>query len=139
MIRLNFPRRFHFLLALALVATVPLVLSSRRANAGQDAQQGQQQQGQADQGQGQGQGQSQEKPKKKGGIFGGMKAITGTSSEQTSYTASAGAKGVGEGAKIGDVTPTPADRQAVTQMEGYTVAQGDLSKFIDGGKLKPKQ
>jgi hypothetical protein len=50
-----------------------------------------------------------------------------------------GTKGVGEGAEMGNVTPTAADRQAVTQMENYSVGQGDLSKFIEAGHLKPKQ
>lgn len=137
MIRLYLTRRFLYPLGVVLLATLPLVFLSPGLSAGQDPQQGQQQQGQ--QNQSQGQSQQQEKPKKKGGFFGGLKAITGSSSEQTSATASAGAKGVGEGQQIGEVTPTPADRQAVANMEGYSVPQGDLSKFIEDGHLKPKQ
>jgi hypothetical protein len=138
MIRHCFSRRLIYSLGFVLLAAGILGLYSRAARAGQDAQQGQQQPAQTDQTQGQ--GQQQEKPKKKGGFFGGLKAVSGSSSNQTSYTASAGAKGIGdEGAKIGEITPTAADRQAVTQMENTSVAQGDLSKFIEGGKLKSKQ
>lgn len=137
MIRFCFSRRFFCVLGLALLAAIVLTLATRRVRAGQDAQQGQQQPTQSDQTQGQ--GQTQEKPKKKGGFLSGVKAISGSGQEQTSATASAGTKGVGEGAKIGDVTPTPADRQAVTQMENTSVAQGDLSKFIEAGHLQPKQ
>ena len=126
-------RRFALVLALVLLAGLPLILLSGRLNAGQEAQQNQQQ-GQQDQGQGQ-----QQKPKKKGGFFNGLKEVTGSSSEQTSATASAGAKGVGEGEKIGNVTPTPAARQAVTAMDNYSVPQGDLAKFTAEGHLKGKK
>lgn len=136
--RLNLSRPIFYGLAIALSAAVTVVPTSlRSAGAGQDTQQSQQQQGQT--GQNQSQGQSQDKQKKKGGFFGGLKAATGATQEQKSETASAGTKGVGEGAQIGDVTPTPADRQAVTQMENNSVPPGDLSKFIKGGGLKPKQ
>jgi len=67
-----------------------------------------------------------------------MKAITGSSSEQTSATASAGTKGVGEGAQIGDAQPTAADRQAVSAMEAYSVPAPEVKKFQDDGKLKSK-
>ena len=67
-----------------------------------------------------------------------MKAITGSSSEQTSATASAGTKGVGEGAQIGDAQPTAADRQAVSAMETYSVPAPEVRKFQDDGKLKSK-
>ncbi len=135
MILLCFSRRSSYAVVFVLVAAAALVLTSRTIRAGQDTQQGQQQPAQTDQTQ----GQQQEKPKKKGGFFGGLKAATGATQEQKSDTASAGTKGVGEGAKIGDVAPTAADRQAVTQMENYSVAQGDLSKFIEAGHLKAKQ
>lgn len=137
MIRLYLTRRYLYPLGVVLVATLPLVFLCSGLRAGQDTQQGQHPQGQQDQSQGQ--SQQQEKPKKKGGFFGGLKAISGSSSEQTSATASAGAKGVGEGQQIGEVAPTPADRQAVTNMEGYSVPQGDLSKFIEDGRLKPRK
>ena len=129
-------RRVLYPLGMALLGTLFLVISSHAARAGQEAQQNAPQQG--DQSASQGQSQKQEKPKKKGGFFGGMKAITGSSSEQTSDTASAGTKGVGEGEKIADVTPTAADRQAVTGMENYSVPGGDLKKFVEDGHLKPK-
>ncbi|HET7840820.1 MAG TPA: hypothetical protein VFM21_04405 [Terriglobia bacterium] len=138
MIRDSFSRRFVFSMGFVLVVMV-LVLATRAVRAGQDAQQGQQQQGQSDQGQSQ--SPSQGKQKKKGGFLSGVKAMTESSKEQTSATASAGTKGVGDedGKTIAAVTPTAGDLQAVTKMESYSVAQGDLSKFIEGGRLKPKQ
>jgi type II secretory pathway pseudopilin PulG len=128
-------RRFLVPLGVALLAALPLVLSSPAVRAGQDTTQGQQQQNQQDQSQ----TQQPEKPKKKGGFFGGLKSITGSSSEQTSATASAGAKGVGEGAKMANLTPTPADIAAVTSMEQYSIPPQDLKKFDQDGHLQPKQ
>lgn len=81
----------------------------------------------------------QQKKKKKGGFFGGLKAVTGQSSEQQEATATAGSKSVGEGQKIGDVVPTASDRQQVTGMENYSIPEKDLKKFQDDGHLKPKQ
>jgi preprotein translocase subunit SecF len=138
MIRHFFVRRFPYTLGLVLLAASMLTFSSGGMRAGQDAQQGQQQQAQPDQSQAQ--GQQQEKPKKKGGFLSGVKAMTESSKEQTSATASAGTKGIGDqGTKVGEVTPTPADKQAVTKMETYAVPQGDLTKFIEAGHLNPKQ
>lgn len=77
--------------------------------------------------------------KAKGGFFGGLKSVTGQSSEQSEETASAGTKGVGEGQKIANVTPTAADRQAVSAMEGYSVPPNDLKKFQQDGHLSPGQ
>ena len=108
-------------------------LASRPAVAAAEQQQQQQQQ-QQDQGQ-----QDQQKKKKKGGVFGGMKAVSGESSEQQEATATAGSKSVGEGEKIGSVTPTSADRQQVGAMANYTDPQNDLKKFQEDGRLKPKQ
>lgn len=131
--------RFFFALAflavLAWVTTQPL-------RAVQDAQQSPPpDQGQSQsQDQTQTQTQTQEKPKKKGGFFKGLTKVTGgQSGQETSATASAGTKSVGEGDKISDLTPTAADRQAVTAMEGYSLPQGDLNKFIQDGNLKSKQ
>ncbi len=138
MTRHHLPRRFLYGLGVLVFAALPLIFLSRGLRAGQDSQQNQpaQQQSQQDQGQ----GQQQEKPKKKGGFFGGLKAITGSSSEQTSATASAGAKGVGcqDGPKIADA-PTTAAEQPVAKMESYSLPQGDLAKFIESGHLKAKQ
>lgn len=121
-----------FSLAVVLLLAFAWVMSSP-LRAGQEQAQGQQHQDQS-------QKQNEEKPKKKGGFFGGLKKVTGgESGQETSATASAGAKGVGEGQQIGEVTPTPADRQAVANMEGYSVPQGDLNKFVEDGHLKPKQ
>jgi hypothetical protein len=133
MTRIHRSRRFLNPLGVALLAALPLIFSSNAVRAGQDAQQGQQPQGQQDQGQ----TQQQEKPKKKGGFFGKMKAVTGGSSEQTSATASAGTKGVGEGQKIANLTPTAADIAAVTSMEQFTIPAPALKKFEQDGHLKP--
>lgn len=129
----------RFLFALAFLAVLAWV-TTQPLRAAQDAQQSPpQDQGQS-QNQGQTQTQTQQKPKKSGGFFKGLTKITGgQSGQETSATASAGAKGVGEGQQIGEVTPTPADRQAVTAMEGYSLSQGDLNKFIQDGNLKSKQ
>jgi hypothetical protein len=132
--RLYWTRRIFFPLCGALLGAMLLVISSHAARAGQDTQQNPPPQGQENQTQGQ--SQQQQQPKKKGGFFGGLKAVTGSSSEQTADTASAGTKGVGEGQKIADVTPTAADRQAVFGMETYSVSRADLKKFIEDGRLK---
>lgn len=134
MSRPDWTRQVLYSLSVALVGAVLWAMTSPAVCAGQEAQPSASQQSD----QSAGQSQKQEKPKKKGGIFGGLKAITGSSNEQTADTASAGTKGVGEGEKIADVTPTAADRQAVTGMENYSVPQGDLKKFIVDGNLKPK-
>jgi hypothetical protein len=67
-----------------------------------------------------------------------LKEITGSSSEQTSATASAGAKGVGDedGQKIADAAP---DEKGEAIMESYSLPKGALAKFIAGGHLVPKQ
>ena len=78
-----------------------------------------------------------QKKKKKGGFFSGLKAVTGQSSEQQEVTATAGTKGVGEGAQIGNGTPSSADRQAVSAMESYSIPPPDLKKFQEDGRLKP--
>ena len=83
--------------------------------------------------------QQQKKKRKSGGIFGGLKAITGESAEQTEVTATAGSKSVGEGEKIGNVTPTTADRQQVKAIEDYSVPEKDVKKFQEDGHLQPKQ
>ena len=136
MIRPDLLRRFFCVLGFVLLAAVALTFFSRGTRAGQNSQEGQQQQAQPDQGQ----GKQQEKPKKKGGFLSGVKAITGSGQEQTSATASAGTKGIGDqGTKVGEVTPTAADRLAVTQMETSSVARSDLTKFIEAGHLQSKQ
>lgn len=82
----------------------------------------------------------QKKEKKKGGgFFSGLKAVSGSGSEQQEATRTAGSKTVGEGAQIGDAQPTAADRQAVSAMEGYSVPAPEVKKFQDDGKLKSKQ
>jgi hypothetical protein len=77
-------------------------------------------------------------PKKKGGFFGGLKDVTTQSSDQKKETASMGTKGALDGKEIADKTPTSADKQQVTDMENYSVPQGDLKKFQEDGHLQPK-
>jgi hypothetical protein len=128
--------RAVYLLGFVLLAAG--FFSYRVARAGQEAQQPQaDQQSQTET---PSQDQTQAKPKKKKSSFWGDLggSVKGSKSEQTSETASAGTKGVGEGEKIGNVTPTAADRQAVTAMESSSVRAGDLSKFIEEGRLNPK-
>jgi len=90
------------------------------------------------------QGQQAEKDKKKkkgGGFFGGLKAVSGSGSEQQEATRTAGSKSAGEpesGQSIGDVTPSAADRQAVSAMEGYSIPAPEVKKFQDDGLLKSK-
>ncbi len=79
-----------------------------------------------------------EKKKKGGGFFGGLKAVSGSGSEQQEATRTAGSKTVGEGAQIGDAQPTAADRQAVSAMESFSVPAPEVKKFQDDGKLKSK-
>lgn len=124
-----------FLAVLAWVATQPL-------RAAQDAQQSPpQDQGQSqNQGQTQTQTQTQQKPKKSGGFFKGLTKITGgQSGQETSATASAGAKGIDEGKKMAELTPSAADIAAVTSMEQYAIPAADLKKFQQDGHLQPKQ
>lgn len=84
----------------------------------------------------------QKKEKKKGGgFFSGLKAVSGSGSEQQEATRTAGSKSAGEpesGQSIGDVTPSAADRQAVSAMEGYSIPAPEVKKFQDDGKLKSK-
>jgi hypothetical protein len=123
-------------ISLATILAMLLALSPLTSLASQDNQQSQQDQQQ----QGESQQQSDQKPKKKGGFFGGLKKVTGgESGQESAATASAGSKAVGEGAKIGEITPTAADREQVTKMENYSIPQGDLKKFQENGHLKPKQ
>ena len=83
--------------------------------------------------------QKEEKPKKKGGFFSGLKAISGSSTEQQEVTATAGSKTVGEGEEIGNVKPSAVDRQAVTGMENYSIPQDELAKFQEEGQLKSNE
>ena len=121
-----------------VVFMVPLMLMMA-ADVPWAPSQDQEQQGQEQQGQEQNQKDPQQKKKKKGGFFGGLKSVTGQSSEQQGVTATAGSKTVGEGEQIGNVTPNPADRQQVTSMENYSVPEKDLKKFQGEGHLQPKQ
>jgi beta-barrel assembly-enhancing protease len=72
----------------------------------------------------------------KGKFFAGLKAISGQGKPQEVATATAGSKSVGEGRRIAEVTPTPADWQAVSAMESATVSQADLAAFRAQGRLQ---
>lgn len=85
------------------------------------------------------QNQNQSQKKKKGGFFGGLKAVTGESGQQTEATRTAGSKSVGEGEQIGEVEPKNSDRQQVDAMDKYSVSPADLKKFQDQGHLQPPQ
>ena len=133
-------RFFVVVISFVLLGAVaaPLGLAQDQSTQNPPPAQNPPQQDQSQQGQ-QSDKDQQKKKKKGGGFFGGMKAITGASSEQTSATASAGTKGVGEGAQIGDAQPTADDRKTVQAMEAYSVPAPEVKKFQEDGKLKPKQ
>jgi len=134
MIQHSHTRRSWILSIVALVVVSALsLLGSAALRAGQDSQQGQQDQNQ-------GQGQQQEKPKQGGGFSQGLSKVTGgQSGQETSATASAGAKGLDTGKDIGNLTPSAADLAAVSSMEKYTIPQADLKKFQHDGNLVAKQ
>jgi hypothetical protein len=121
-------KRRYRLIALGVLWAVLVAGGPRVLRAQDQSQQQDQQQSDKDQ---------KEKKKKKGGFFSGLKAVTGQSSEQQEDTATAGTKGVGEGAQIGNATPSSADRQAVSAMESYSIPPPDLKKFQEDGRLQP--
>ena len=120
---------------LALVFSCILLgsVAARPPRAQDTSSQGQPTQDQSQQGQ---QTEKEKKKKKGGGFFGGLKAVSGSGSEQQEATRTAGSKTVGEGAQIGEAQPTAADRQAVSAIETYSVPAPEVKKFQDDGKLK---
>jgi hypothetical protein len=137
MIRIRFRQT---VITLAILAGVVMTLSlplPRLGAAQQDHQNQTDQESQQDQ-QKQNQNQTDKKTKKKSSIFGNDNDVNAQSSDQKKLTASAGTKGALDGKQIADLTPTPADRQQVTDMEKYAIPQGDLKKFQDDGHLQPK-
>lgn len=134
-----FPGIFVLALLVALAVSFgPLPHRVQAASQDQKSQQGQQDQ-KNNPNQDQTQTDQQQK-KKKGGLFGGLKKVSGgESGQESAATTSAGSKSIGEGKKIGEITPTAADRQQVTDMENYSVPQSDLKKFQEDGHLQPKQ
>lgn len=117
-------------LVFAIVVALWIAAFAPAPSSPQDQQQQQQEQTQKEQDQ---------KKKKKGGFFGGLKAVTGQSSEQQEVTATAGSKTVGEGEQISSVTPKPEDRRQVSAMENYSLPADDVKKFQEEGKLQPKK
>jgi hypothetical protein len=107
-----------------------MVLAGRPSGAAQDQPSGEQEKAEKET-------KTKEKEKKKkGGFFSGLKAVSGSSSEQQELTATAGTKGVGEGEEIGNITPTTADRNAVSAMERYMLPEPEVKKFQADGRLK---
>jgi hypothetical protein len=127
-----------FVLVLLMALAVSVGASRHRLQAASQDQNNQQnQQNKTNQDQTQ---TDQQQKKKKGGLFGGLKKVSGVESGQESAaTTSAGSKSISDGKKIGEMTPTAGDRQQVTDMENYSVPQNDLKKFQDDGHLQPKQ
>ncbi len=123
--------RARLWLVLACLVGAALIAAAAQ-QATQQQQQEQQKKDQKDQ-----KDKKEAKPEeKKGGLFGGMKAVTATrSSNETELTASAGAKGVGEGDKIGKVKVTAEDRQKVEHMAAAKPSATDLKAFLQEGKL----
>lgn len=130
-----------FVLVLLLALAVPVGVSLHRLQAASQDQNNQQDQQDQKNKPNQDQTQTdQQQKKKKGGLFGGLKKVSGgESGQESAATTSAGSKSVGEGKKIGEMTPTAADRQQVTDMENYSVPQNDFKKFQDDGHLQPKK
>ena len=130
-----------FVLVLLTAICIPIGASPDRLQAASQDQQNQQDQQVKKDKPNQDQTQTdQQQKKKKGGLFGGLKKVSGgESGQESAATTSAGSKSVGEGKKIGEITPSASDRQQVTDMENYSVPQTDLKKFQDDGHLQPKQ
>ncbi len=142
MIRIRFQQAVLPLAILTGMAVMFGPTLPRLGAAQQDQQSQQDQQTQKDQRNQQNQDQTQtdqQPKKKKGGILGGIKSMTGSSSEQTKETATMGTKGALDGKQIAEMTPTAADRQKVADMENYSIPQGDLKKFQDDGHLQPNK
>jgi hypothetical protein len=77
----------------------------------------------------------EEKPKQ-GGLFGGVRAVTSMKkSEESELTASAGAKGVGEGKAIGKVPVSGADREKVARMASAMPSPAEMKTFLEEGRL----
>ncbi len=78
--------------------------------------------------------------KKDSGLFTGFKKVTGSEkSEEKQATASAGAKGVGEGKSIGNVPASAADRTKVARMESARPSQEEMNAFLQEGKLSKER
>jgi cytoskeletal protein RodZ len=123
-----------FPLAILMSMAVMLAVILPRLVAAQQDQQNQKDQQDPNQSQ-----TDQKAKKKKGGIFSDTNDVNTQSSDQKKLTASAGTRGALDGKQIADKTPSAADKQQVTDMENYSVPQGDLKKFQDDGHLQPKQ
>ena len=81
----------------------------------------------------------EEKPKQ-GGLFGGVRAVTSMKkSDESELTASAGAKGVGEGKAIGKVPVSGADRQKVARMASAMASPAEMKTFLEEGKLSSER
>lgn len=77
-----------------------------------------------------------EEKKQGGGLFGGVRSVTSfKKTEDKELSASAGAKGVGEGKDIGKATVTAADREKVEKMASAKPSKSELQAFLKEGKL----
>lgn len=82
----------------------------------------------------------EEKEKKPGGLFGGVRAVTGMKgSEESQLTASAGAKGVGEGRAIGSAVVGNSDREKVARMASAMPSPAEMKAFLEEGRLSTER
>ena len=83
-------------------------------------------------------GPEQKEEKKGGGLFSSFRKTTGMKAgEEQRATASAGAKGVGEGKEIGQ-SPVSADaRSRVAAMEAAKPSEEEMEAFVTEGNLSP--
>ena len=73
---------------------------------------------------------------KSGGLFTGFRKVSGMQrGEEKRATASAGAKGVGEGKEIGNGAVTATDRSRVATMESSKPSKEEMAAFLQEGKL----
>ncbi len=77
-----------------------------------------------------------EEKKQGGALFSGFKKTTGMEGrEEKRATASAGAKGVGEGKEIGNAAASSTDRSKVASMEAAKPSKEEMAAFLQEGKL----
>ena len=73
---------------------------------------------------------------KSGGLFTGFRKVSGMQrGEEKRATASAGAKGVGEGKEIGNAAASATDRSRVATMESSKPNKEEMAAFLQEGRL----
>ena len=121
-----FPHRTILTLACVLAA----VLFSCHADGLPAAQQAQQQEKDKDK-----KGEKRDE-KKDAALFTGFHKVSGMEkSQEKQATVSAGARGVGEGKDIGNVSVSGADRAKVSRMEAAKPTSQEMEAFLKEGKL----